>query len=216
MTGFHVHRGRVGIAPSRTATSARRGFSRCVESWSWRTSSTTPTWGDSAERGRLGVGRRPAVAADGRSAVPPIDQGEYGSGVLAALGATEDWRGAPEMLATAGFRTVALTLTPDALELSQLAAEINSETRVVLMLGTEGAGLSKHWVGWRRHTSAHSECSPASTHSMSPPLRLSLATHCRPAASRANCRDRGQLRPGAVSKASCEPVRKAGHRTRCH
>jgi tRNA G18 (ribose-2'-O)-methylase SpoU len=57
----------------------------------------------------------------------------------------EDWRGAPEMLAAAGFRTVALTLTPEALDLSQVAAEINSETRVAVMLGTEGAGLSKHW-----------------------------------------------------------------------
>jgi tRNA G18 (ribose-2'-O)-methylase SpoU len=57
----------------------------------------------------------------------------------------EDWRGAPEMLAAAGFRTVALTLTPEALELRQVAAGINSETRVAVMLGTEGAGLSRHW-----------------------------------------------------------------------
>jgi tRNA G18 (ribose-2'-O)-methylase SpoU len=57
----------------------------------------------------------------------------------------EDWRGAPELLAHAGFLTVALTLVSEAVELSELAASISSERRVAVMLGTEGAGLSRRW-----------------------------------------------------------------------
>jgi tRNA G18 (ribose-2'-O)-methylase SpoU len=57
----------------------------------------------------------------------------------------EDWRGAPELLADAGFLTVALTLAPEAIELAELAANIGFETRVAVMLGTEGAGLSRRW-----------------------------------------------------------------------
>ena len=57
----------------------------------------------------------------------------------------EDWRGVPELLGGSGFLTVALTLAPDAVELSQLVARITSETQIAVMLGTEGAGLSQRW-----------------------------------------------------------------------
>jgi tRNA G18 (ribose-2'-O)-methylase SpoU len=43
------------------------------------------------------------------------------------------------------LHTVALSLAPDAVELSQLAASITPDTRIAVLLGTEGAGLSKHW-----------------------------------------------------------------------
>jgi tRNA G18 (ribose-2'-O)-methylase SpoU len=56
-----------------------------------------------------------------------------------------DWRSAPGMLSAAGFLTVALSLAPDAVALSQLAASITPGTRVAVLLGTEGAGLSTHW-----------------------------------------------------------------------
>jgi tRNA G18 (ribose-2'-O)-methylase SpoU len=49
------------------------------------------------------------------------------------------------MLTEAGFLTVALSLAPDAIELSQLAASITPQTRVAMMLGTEGEGLSQRW-----------------------------------------------------------------------
>jgi tRNA G18 (ribose-2'-O)-methylase SpoU len=57
----------------------------------------------------------------------------------------DDWRAAPQMLTEAGFITVALSLAPDAIELRQFAASITPQTRVAMMLGTEGAGLSKRW-----------------------------------------------------------------------
>ena len=34
---------------------------------------------------------------------------------------------------------------PGAVELSQLAASITPDTRIAVLLGTEGAGLSKRW-----------------------------------------------------------------------
>jgi tRNA G18 (ribose-2'-O)-methylase SpoU len=49
------------------------------------------------------------------------------------------------MLAAAAFLTVALTLTPDAVELNELAASIRPQTRLAVLLGTEGGGLSKRW-----------------------------------------------------------------------
>ena len=57
----------------------------------------------------------------------------------------KDWRGAPEMLAAAGFFTVALALAPDAVELEELAASIPPQAKLAVLLGTEGAGLSNHW-----------------------------------------------------------------------
>jgi tRNA G18 (ribose-2'-O)-methylase SpoU len=56
-----------------------------------------------------------------------------------------DWRNAPHLLSAAGFLTVALSLAPDAIELSELAATITSQTRIAVLLGTEGAGLSTRW-----------------------------------------------------------------------
>ena len=57
----------------------------------------------------------------------------------------DDWHSAPERLHGAGFRTIALCLTPDAVDLGQIAAELDPDQRVALLLGTEGAGLSARW-----------------------------------------------------------------------
>ena len=56
-----------------------------------------------------------------------------------------DWRNAPHLLSAAGFLTVALSLAPDAIELSELATTITSQSRIAVLLGTEGAGLSTRW-----------------------------------------------------------------------
>ena len=56
-----------------------------------------------------------------------------------------DWRGAPELLTAAGFVTVALTLTPDAVDLGTVAGRLAAEPKLAMMVGTEGAGLSQRW-----------------------------------------------------------------------
>lgn len=58
----------------------------------------------------------------------------------------EDWGSAPARLTDAGFTTVALTLTPDAAELDQVAFTLRPDQPVAIMLGTEGAGLSTRWT----------------------------------------------------------------------
>src|SRR5918993_859540 len=58
----------------------------------------------------------------------------------------EDWGSAPVRLTDAGFTTVALTLTPDAAELDQVAFTLRPDQPVAIMLGTEGAGLSTRWT----------------------------------------------------------------------
>jgi len=57
-----------------------------------------------------------------------------------------DWRGAPELLASAGFVTVALTLAPDAVDLGAVAERLAAEPKLAVMVGTEGAGLSRRWA----------------------------------------------------------------------
>lgn len=55
------------------------------------------------------------------------------------------WHDAPELLSSAGFRTVALTLAPDAVDLGEVAAGLGPGDRVAVLVGTEGAGLSERW-----------------------------------------------------------------------
>lgn len=56
-----------------------------------------------------------------------------------------DWYSAPQVLRQAGFHTVALTLAPGAVSLAEVAAGLPVESKVALLLGTEGAGLTDRW-----------------------------------------------------------------------
>ena len=59
----------------------------------------------------------------------------------------DDWAGAPDLLQSSGLQTVALTPAEDAVDLAVFAADVGREPRrLAIMLGTEGAGLSAHWV----------------------------------------------------------------------
>lgn len=57
----------------------------------------------------------------------------------------DGWHDAPELLSSAGFRTVALTLAPDAVDLGEVAAGLGPDDRVAVLVGTEGAGLTERW-----------------------------------------------------------------------
>jgi tRNA G18 (ribose-2'-O)-methylase SpoU len=58
----------------------------------------------------------------------------------------DDWYTAPQLLADAGFATLALTLADDARDLADVAADLAARPRkVAVLLGTEGAGLSERW-----------------------------------------------------------------------
>jgi tRNA G18 (ribose-2'-O)-methylase SpoU len=145
VTGFHVHRG----ALASLHREQRHGLDELLAL------RRVVVLEDIVDHTNVGAILRNAAGLgwDGALLSPRTADPLYRRSIKVSMGAVfslpwarlEDWRGAPELLAAAGFRTVALTLTPEALELSQVAAEINSETRVGVMLGTEGAGLSKHW-----------------------------------------------------------------------
>jgi tRNA G18 (ribose-2'-O)-methylase SpoU len=57
-----------------------------------------------------------------------------------------DWHAAPALLQDAGFLTVALTLADDALPLPEAAAQLQQQSRLAVLVGTEGAGLSSRWA----------------------------------------------------------------------
>ena len=145
VTGFHVHRG----ALASLHREHRHGLDELLAL------RRVVVLEDIVDHTNVGAILRNAAGLgwDGALLSPRTADPLYRRSIKVSMGAVfslpwarlQDWRGAPEMLGAAGFRTVALTLTPEALELSQVAAEIDSETRVAVMLGTEGAGLSKHW-----------------------------------------------------------------------
>lgn len=65
----------------------------------------------------------------------------------------DDWTTAIPTLRAAGFLTVALALTPDAVDIRDLATRLHDQAgddhvrdKVALLLGTEGAGLSGRWI----------------------------------------------------------------------
>ena len=58
----------------------------------------------------------------------------------------DDWGSALPALRASGFTVVALALSDDAVDLDEAAAELGTDARVAVLLGTEGAGLSRCWI----------------------------------------------------------------------
>lgn len=63
-----------------------------------------------------------------------------------------DWHSAPILLHEAGFRTVALTLSDDAVDLADVAADLATQAdKLAVLVGTEGSGLSARWTSAADH-----------------------------------------------------------------
>jgi tRNA G18 (ribose-2'-O)-methylase SpoU len=145
VTGFHVHRGAL-------ASLHREQRHRIEDILTMR---RLVVLEDIVDHTNVGAILRNAAGLgwDGALLSPRTADPLYRRSIKVSMGAVfslpwarlEDWRGTPELLTTAGFMTVALSLAADAVELSQLAVRITLDTRVAVMLGTEGAGLSKRW-----------------------------------------------------------------------
>lgn len=145
VTGFHVHRGAL-------ASLHREERHRAEDIL---TMHRLVVLEDIVDHTNVGAILRNAAGLgwDGALLSPRTADPLYRRSIKVSMGAVfslpwarlEDWRGVPELLAASGFLTVALTLAPDAVELDQLAERITSQTRVAVMLGTEGAGLSRRW-----------------------------------------------------------------------
>jgi tRNA G18 (ribose-2'-O)-methylase SpoU len=145
VTGFHVHRGAL-------ASLHREQRHRVEDILSMR---RLVVLEDIVDHTNVGAILRNAAGLgwDGALLSPRTADPLYRRSIKVSMGAVfalpwarlQDWRGVPELLAAAGFTTVALTLAPDAVQLSQLAGSITLGSRVAVMVGTEGAGLSKRW-----------------------------------------------------------------------
>jgi tRNA G18 (ribose-2'-O)-methylase SpoU len=145
VTGFHVHRGALASMhrEQRHSVEALLAQQRLV------------VLEDIVDHTNVGAILRNAAGLgwDGALLSPRAADPLYRRSIKVSMGAVfslpwarlVDWRSAPQLLSAAGFLTVALSLAPDAVELSQVAASITPQSRIAVLLGTEGAGLSTRW-----------------------------------------------------------------------
>ena len=144
VTGFHVHRGALASLhreQRHTVDRSAAGRRRLV------------IMEDIVDHTNVGAILRNAAALgwDGALLSPRAADPLYRRAIKVSMGAVfslpwarlSDWAGAPARLADAGFITVALTLAPDAVDLDSVASDLRADQPVAIMVGTEGAGLSR-------------------------------------------------------------------------
>jgi tRNA G18 (ribose-2'-O)-methylase SpoU len=148
LTGFHVHRGALAAYEREERYDVVSLVARCrrlvvVE--------------DLVDHANLGAIARSTLALgwDGlllssRSADPLYRRAVKSSmGVVLSLpwARAKDDEAVPAVLKAAGFEVVALALRDDAVSLGEVAARhAGRDTRLAVLLGTEGRGLSDAWV----------------------------------------------------------------------
>ena len=155
VTGFHVHRGALA--------SLHREVRHTVADL--LTAERLVVIEDVVDHTNIGAVLRNAAALgwDGALLTPRAADPLYRRSIKVSMGAVfslpwarlVDWATGPELLRAAGFTTVALTLAEDAADLASVAARLDAApqdlrrgrhgTKVAILLGTEGAGLSPHW-----------------------------------------------------------------------
>jgi tRNA G18 (ribose-2'-O)-methylase SpoU len=146
VTGFHVHRGALACLhrEERDTVAELLGMGRLV------------VLEDIVDHTNVGAILRNAAGLgwDGALISPRTVDPLYRRAIKVSMGAVfslpwarlADWYGVPALLAAAGFRTVALTVAEDAVDLAEVADELASAPKVAMLLGTEGAGLSRRWT----------------------------------------------------------------------
>jgi tRNA G18 (ribose-2'-O)-methylase SpoU len=147
VTGFHVHRGALASLhrEQRHRLEDLLTFDRVV------------VVEDVVDHTNIGAIIRNAAGLgwDGVILAPRAADPLYRRSIKVSMGAVfslpwarlSDWAGAPALLRQSGFRTVALTLTRDAVDLESVHGELGPEERVAILLGAEGGGLSAAWTG---------------------------------------------------------------------
>jgi tRNA G18 (ribose-2'-O)-methylase SpoU len=146
VTGFHVHRGALASLhrTDRYAATDLLGARRLV------------VMEDIVDHTNVGAIIRCAAGLgwDGVLVAPRAADPLYRRSIKVSMGTVfnlpwariPDWADGPRQLHDAGLETVALTLSDDAVELADYAAEVAAEPRrIAILLGTEGAGLSERW-----------------------------------------------------------------------
>lgn len=147
VTGFHVHRG---------ALASMHRHDR------WRfdellTARRLVVCEDIVDHTNIGAIIRSAAGLgwDGVLLAPRAADPLFRRAIKTSMGAVfdmpwarlDDWRTDLEGLRAAGFQIVAMALRDDAIELDEFAAQVRAQPRrLVLLLGTEGDGLSSRWL----------------------------------------------------------------------
>jgi tRNA G18 (ribose-2'-O)-methylase SpoU len=144
VTGFHVHRGALGSFHRRPLPSVEDVLAGAR---------TVVVLEDVVDHTNVGAVLRSAAAlgVDGVLLAPRCADPLYRRSVKVAMGAVfslpwtrlPDWYDALPSLSAAGFTTVALALTDDAVD---VAAAVAGVKRLALVLGGEGHGLSERWL----------------------------------------------------------------------
>jgi tRNA G18 (ribose-2'-O)-methylase SpoU len=146
VTGFHVHRGAL-------ASLHREQRHRLEDLLEFHRVVVVEDVVDHTNVGAI-IRNAAGLGWDGVILAPRAADPLYRRSIKVSMGAVfslpwarlSDWAGAPALLRHSGFRTVALTLTPDAVHLERVAAELGFGARVAVLLGAEGAGLSAAWT----------------------------------------------------------------------
>ncbi len=148
VTGFHVHRGALA--------SLHREIRHTVNEL-LATSNRLVVIEDVVDHTNVGAVLRNAAALgwDGALLAPRAADPLYRRAIKVSMGAVfslpwarlENWAETPALLTAAGFTTVALSLTPDAIDLAAVAGDPQiTQGKLAILLGTEGAGLSSRWT----------------------------------------------------------------------
>jgi tRNA G18 (ribose-2'-O)-methylase SpoU len=144
VTGFHVHRGALASLHRRPLPSVAEvlGGAR-----------TVVVLEDVVDHTNVGAIFRSAAAlgVDALVLSPRCADPLYRRSVKVAMGAVfsvpyarlDNWYDAAPALAEAGFTTIALTPTDDAVDIE---AAVAGRDKVALLVGTEGHGLSERWM----------------------------------------------------------------------
>ena len=147
VTGFHVHRGAL-------ASLHREQRHRLEDLLTFDRVVVVENVVDHTNIGAI-IRNAAGLAWDGVILAPRAADPLYRRSIKVSMGAVfslpwarlSDWAHGPALLRQSGFRTVALTLTPDAVDLESVHSELGPEERVAILLGAEGSGLSAAWTG---------------------------------------------------------------------
>ena len=142
LTGFHVHRGALAALHRPEPTLVADILA---------TATRVVVAEDLVDHTNLGALFRNAAAL-GFDAVllsPRCADPWYRRSIKVAMGAVftlpharfDDWYAVPQALRDAGFTSYAMTLTPDAVDLST----VEPARKAAIVVGSEGHGLSEHW-----------------------------------------------------------------------
>lgn len=146
VTGFHVHRG----ALASLHREIRHGVDDLLQC------RRLVVIEDVVDHTNVGAILRTAAALgwDGVLLAPRAADPLYRRSIKVAMGAVfslpwarlENWANAPDLLRDNGFTTLALALDSDSITLDEAVVEHGNDERLAIMVGTEGAGLSRRWI----------------------------------------------------------------------